>query len=146
MSYQSAAGAILSISLVKPATHDAAGWAALTMKPIGEITNIGEFGKEFALITHNRLSTRGVEKLKGSFNNGQLSPSLAFDKDDPGQIDMAAALDSDDPAYFTVTLQDGTLFHMVGLVMSFKVGVPDTDGIVTAPTTIELQSDEILRP
>ena len=62
MSFDTAAGAVLSMSAVLPATYDASGYGALTKVPIGEITNIGEFGKEFALVTHQPLATRGVKK------------------------------------------------------------------------------------
>lgn len=145
MAHQTAAGATLGMTAAKPATHDNAGWDAATMTMIGEVTNIGEFGKEFALVTHNPLATRGTKKGKGSFNNGSLSPSIALDPNDAGQAAMEAALESDDPVYFEVTLQDGTKYRMVGLVMAFKPNIGGVDDVVTASTTIELAPDAILK-
>lgn len=145
MTHQTASGVTLGISLVAPATHDEAGFAALSPTPVGEITNVGEFGKEWALVTHNPLATRGTKKGKGSFNNGSISPSLALDPKDAGQVAMKTALESDDPAYFFLTLQDGTIFYLVGLVMSFKPNLGGVDDVVTASTTIELTPDAILQ-
>lgn len=144
MGHQTAAGVTIGISLTAPATHDTTGFDALTFATVGEVTNVGEFGKEFALVTHNPLATRGTKKGKGSFNNGTLSPALALDPNDAGQTDMKTARDSDDPAYFAITLQDGTIYYLVGLVMSFKPNVGGVDDVVTASTSIELTPDEIL--
>ncbi|AHD09537.1 hypothetical protein [Phaeobacter gallaeciensis] len=145
MAHQTASGVTLGISAAAPATHDTAGFDALTFIPVGEITEVGEFGKEWALVTHNPLSTRGTKKGKGSYNNGNLNPSLALDPDDAGQTAMETALESDDPVYMAITLQDGTVFYLVGLVMSFKAGIRGVDDVVTATTSIELTPEQILK-
>ncbi|GAB5431291.1 MAG: hypothetical protein EpisKO_06610 [Epibacterium sp.] len=144
MAHQTASGVTLGISTAAPATHDITGFDALTFTNVGEITNVGEFGKEWSLVTHNPLATRGTKKGKGSFNNGTLSPALALDPDDAGQTAMKTALESDDPVYFAVTLQDGTIYYLTGLVMSFKPNIGGVDDVVTASTAIELTPDEIL--
>ncbi|SMP32183.1 phage tail tube protein [Shimia sagamensis] len=144
MGHQTASGVTLGIYLTPPASHTEAGFDALTFIPVGEITNVGEFGKEWALVTHNPLASRGTKKGKGSFNNGTLSPSLALDPGDAGQTAMKTARDSDDNAYFAVTLQDGTVFYLEGLVMSFKPNIGGVDDVVTATTSIEIQPSEII--
>ncbi len=144
MGHQTAAGAILEMSLTAPATYDVAGFDAMSVNAIGEITNIGEFGKEFALVTHNPLASRATKKGKGSYNNGTLNPTLALDASDAGQTDMKTALDSDDPAYFILTLQGGEKFYFEGLVMSFKPSVGGTDDVVTASANIEITDKDIL--
>lgn len=147
MAWQTAAGASLAIATTAgaPTTADAAGYAAKTYTDIGEITNIGEFGKEYALVTHQPLATRGVKKGKGSYNNGTLSPSLALDADDAGQVLLETASESDDSYAFRVTLQDGTKYYLMGRVMSFKKNVSGVDDVVTATPTIEVDSDPIVR-
>lgn len=146
MAWQTAAGATLAIATTAgaPATIDQAGYAAKTYTVVGEITNIGEFGREYALVTHQPLATRGVKKGKGSFNNGTLNPALAYDRDDPGQVLMEQALDSDASWAFRITLQDGTAFYLMGKVMSFKPNVGGVDDVVTATPTIEVDSDDIV--
>ncbi|MDB6454694.1 phage tail tube protein [Falsirhodobacter sp. 20TX0035] len=145
MAWQTAAGASLAISLTAPATFTEAGYSALTPKVVGEVTNVGEFGKEFALVTHNPLAERGTGKRKGSYNNGTLSPTMALDPSDEGQQDMETALESDQPAYFQVTLQDGTAYWLAGLVMSYRPTVGGVDDVVTAACTIEVDSTPIVK-
>jgi hypothetical protein len=145
MAHQTAAGVTLGITANVPASHDKTGFSALTFTAVGELTNVGEFGKEFALVTHNPLSTRGTKKGKGSFNNGTLNPTLALDPSDGGQALMEAALESDENYFFVVTLQDGTPFYMKGLVMSFKPNIGGVDDVVTATTAIELAPDPIIK-
>ena len=145
MSFQTAAGATLGISATLPATNDETGYAALTAILIGEITSIGDFGKEYTLVTHLPLSSRGVKKAKGSYNNGQLSVSAAMDEDDTGQAALQTALDSDDPVALEITAQDGTAYWVQGIVMSYRRSIPDADNVVTVSIVIELNDIEIVK-
>jgi hypothetical protein len=108
---------------------------------VGEITDLGEFGREFALVTHNPVGTRGTQKFKGSFNEGTMSLSLGLDTDDAGQIIMKAASLSDDNYSFMVTTQSGDRYFFQAKVMSFKVGVGSVDSITTATCTLELTTN-----
>lgn len=145
MGHQTAAGATIGISAAAPATFDAAGFGALSLTNIGEVTNIGEFGKEWALVTHQPLASRGTKKGKGSYNNGQITPTMALDNSDNGQIALEAALESDDPVYFGVTLQDGTVYYFEGLVMKLPPNVGGTDDTVTTSPTIEITDRDIVK-
>lgn len=145
MAFQTASGVMVAISLTPPATFDLAGWAALSVNVVGEVTNVGKFGKQWSKVTHNPLDTRGTKKGKGTYDNGTLSPSLALDPNDDGQQDMETALESDDPAYFVITLQDGTPFYVEGLVMEFSPNIGDGNNVVTAETMIEITDRDILR-
>lgn len=144
MAHQTAAGASLSTGDL-PASYDASGYGAISPTLIGEITNIGEFGKQFELVTHNPLATRGTKKGKGSYNNGQLTPNLALDPNDGGQQAMETALESDQPVSFCVTLQDGTEYWMAGYVMSFRPSVGSVNDVVTASTVIEVDHNAIVK-
>jgi hypothetical protein len=105
---------------------------------VGEITDLGEFGREFALVTHNPVGSRGTQKFKGSFNEGTMSLSLGLDTDDAGQIVMKAASLSDNNFSFMVTTQGGDRYFFQAKVMSFKVAVGSVDSITTATTSLEL--------
>lgn len=146
MAWQTAAGASLAIATTSgpPTTFDNTGYATKTYTVIGEITNIGEFGKEFALVTHQPLATRGVKKGKGSYNNGTLSPALALDEADAGQILLRTALESDESFAFRITLQSGDAYYLMGKVMSYKPNVGGVDDVVTATPSIEVDSDPIV--
>src|SRR5690349_14090990 len=106
MSVDSSAGTTLKISASTPATFDAAGYGALTYTNIGEITNLGEFGREYSLITHNPIANRGTVKRKGSFNEGTMALQLGLDKNDAGQILAKSASVSDDDYSFEITTQN----------------------------------------
>lgn len=145
MGVQTSAGAVLRISASQPATFDSGGYGTLfSASPvpaaIGEITDMGEFGREFALVTHNPVGTRGTQKFKGSFNEGTMALQLGLDKDDAGQIVAMAASLSDADYSFNVTLQDGTEYYFQAKVMSFKVGVGSVDSITSATINLEISS------
>lgn len=138
MSVRSSAGTTLKISASTPATFDAAGYTALSFTNIGEITNLGEFGREYALITHNPIGNRGTVKRKGSFNEGTMALQLALDTDDAGQILAKAASLSDNDYSFEVTTQNGDKYYFQGQVMSFKVGLGSVDDITSASINLEI--------
>lgn len=142
MAIQTAAGATLGVVAAAPGTYDATGYQALTHVTVGEISNIGEFLREYQLVTFNDLGSRATRKLKGSYNNGTLNPTLAIDPADAGQVVLETAVTSDSPIACVVTLQDGTEYHFMGLVMSFRPNVGGTDDVVTATCTIEVGHED----
>jgi hypothetical protein len=150
MGFETAAGTTLKCAVAAPATFDASGYAALTFVDIGEITNAGEFvGKVYDLVTHSPLSSRGVKKGKGSFNNGQVSPDLAFDFDDAGQVILTTAADSDVDATatlsFEVTTQSGHVVYFQGLVMSNPMTIGENNSVVMGKPVIEVTHQPIVQ-
>ena len=137
---RTSAGTTLKVSAATPATFDAAGYGALKSEIVGEITDLGEFGREFSLVTHQPVGSRGTQKFKGSFNEGSMSLTLGLDMSDKGQIQMKAASLSDADYSFTVTTQNGSQYLFQGKVMSWKVGIGSVDQITTASVTLELTS------
>lgn len=77
-----------------------------TYVEIGEATSIGAFGRTYNEITHNPLATRGTQKFKGTFNDGNLELQMAEDSGDAGQIALEAALDSDFDHNFKIVAND----------------------------------------
>jgi len=143
MTVRTSAGTTLQISASAPSTFDASGYdAVFTASPgpatVGEITDLGEFGREYALVTHMPVGSRGTQKFKGSFNEGTMALSLGLDTDDAGQIIMKAASISDNNYSFKVTTQNGDVYYFQAKVMSFKVNVSGVDSITTATTSLEL--------
>jgi hypothetical protein len=138
MTVRTSATTLISISAGVPATFNSAGYAALTFTAVGEVTNAGEFGREFTLVTHNPLYTRGTQKLKGAFNEGSITLQLGLDTDDAGQVIMKAATLSDSLYAFKVTMPSGDVYYFQGLTMSFKVGISDVNSVTAATAQIEL--------
>ena len=135
------AGTTLGVSATLPGSHDFAGFDALSFTTVGEITDLGEFGREYALITHNPVDTRATQKFKGSYNEGAMNLSLGLDTDDAGQIIMKAASASDNDYAFKVTIGSSLdEYFFLGKVMSWKVGPGGVDNLVGATCSIELTS------
>ena len=137
------AGTTIGVVSGDPSTYDASGFESLTYALVGEVTDLGEFGREYSLVTHNPLGDRQTVKRKGSFNDGSISMTVARVPDDAGQTVLQEALDSDDNYSFNVTLQDGTELYFSAQVMSYTANVGTVDQITTASVTIEI-TDEII--
>lgn len=138
MAVKTSAGTVLRVSSGVPATFNAAGYAALTYTTVGEIVDLGEFGRSYALVTHNPIDNRGTVKAKGSFNEGQLALQLGLDTDDAGQIILKSASTSDNNYAFKVTDQKGDVYYFQAQVMEFKVGLGSVDQITKASCNLEI--------
>lgn len=141
MTVRSSAGTTIHLSAGIPATFNAAGYTALTFTAIGEVTDLGEFGREYNLITHNPIGSRGTVKLKGSFNEGSITMQLGLDTDDAGQILAKTASQSDDDYSFKITTQNGDDYFFQAKVMSFKVNVGSVDSVTSATIMLELTTN-----
>lgn len=141
MPVKTSAGTTLHVIAGDPATFDDTGYGTLfggTEAKVGEITDLGEFGREYSLVTHNPIGERGTKKFKGSYNEGQITLQLGLDNDDAGQNLMEEARDSDDNYSFMVTLPSGDIYYFQAQVMSFKIGIGQVDSITSASCTLEL--------
>ncbi len=146
MTVRTSAGTTLRVTASAPATFNSAGYTTLfSTSPVpalvGEITDLGEFGREYALVTHMPVGNRGTQKFKGSFNEGTITLSLGLDTDDAGQIIMKAASISDNDYSFMVTTQNGDKYFFRAQIMSWKVGVGSVDSITTATATLEITTN-----
>ena len=144
---QTSAGSTLRITASQPSAYTESAYETLfdaSPAPalIGEITDLGEFGREYALVTHNPVGNRGTQKFKGSFNEGTMTLQLGLDNDDAGQIVAQAASLSDDNYSFAVELQDGQRYFFQAKVMSFKIGIGSVDSITSATISLELTTTE----
>ena len=138
MAVETVAGTTIAISAGAPATFTQAGYAALTFTNIGEVTDGGEHGREYALVTHQPIASRGTQKFKGSFNEGSKTLQLGLDKADAGQVLAKAAVVSDASYSFKVTYQGGDIDYFQAKVMSFKKSATGVDTIRSASITLEL--------
>ena len=137
------AGSKLYTSSVLPATYDAAGYGALTWTEVKEITDLGEYGAAYALVTHNPVGSRITVKRKGSLNNGTLELKMARVVSDSGQAKLVQASASDNSYAFKVVLQDGTINYFTGQVMSYKTNIGSVDQITSATASLEIDSSII---
>lgn len=141
MTVRTSAGTTIAVSASTPATFDGTGYAALSWTAVGEVINLGEFGREYTVITHNPVGSRGTVKKKGSFNEGQISLQVGLDTDDAGQILLKAAAASDNDYSFRITTQNGDKYYFQAQVSSFKVGIGGVDDITSATINLEITSN-----
>lgn len=123
-----------------PASQTLVALQAVSYTDIAEVTDIGEFGKSYNLVTHNPLGDRVTVKRKGSINNGTIALQMAYAPTDPGQTLLATAVDSDSSYSYRVTLQDNTQFYFTGQAMGRPVQVGGVDSITASTCNIEIDS------
>lgn len=140
MTVATTAGTTIAVSASAPATYDSPGYGALSFTTVGEVTNLGSFGREYALVTHNPIGTRATQKYKGSYNEGQIAMEVGLDTDDAGQDLLATASASDSNYSFKVTAQNGDVYYFIAKVMSFKRNFGGVDQITSATITLEITS------
>lgn len=143
MAAHTSAGTVLYLSAGVPTTYDASGFSALTWTALGELTDAGEVGKEYALVTHNPLATRRTEKFKGSYNNGSMALQLARDSSDAGQVLAKTAAGSDAPYSVKIVYQNSDIEYSQAMVMSYKTSIGSIDQMTGASITLEITGDII---
>ncbi len=95
-----AAGATLAIGTT------AANGATDTFITVGEVTQIPEFGRVYNTVKYSPLSSRGVKKFKGSFDDGSVAVEMGKDLTDAGQAARLLARDTDFDYNFKVVDND----------------------------------------
>jgi len=136
-------GTTYAISAGEPATYDQAGFAALTFTDVAEVTDMGEYGASFEVVSHNPLATRRTVKRKGTVNDGAMSLQLGRDPSDAGQAILIAGVDGagiDVVHSHKVTLQDGTIQYFTGQIYSYTTNIGSANQIVSAAATVELDN------
>lgn len=150
MTVHTSAGSKIFIGGVAASTVDTqAEYEALSLVEIGEVEDLGEFGDSVSPITFTPLSTRRVNKFKGSFDAGNITLNLGRDVTNAGQLALRNALASDFDYAFKVTLNDAgagspgdtTKIYFRGKVMSFTTNVSNVDSITRASVSIAINSE-----
>ena len=140
------AGTKLFISSAAPATYNQTGFAALVWTEIGEVSEMGEFGRQYNLVTFNKLGDRRTVKRKGSYNDGTIACQMARVPDDAGQTILTTAVNSDNSYSIKIKLQDGTVFYTTAQVMSYTTNIGNVDQITSATVNLEIDNDIIEVP
>lgn len=115
---------------------------------VGEITNMGEFGRQYEKIIHQSLNRRGALKKKGGYDEGDFSFELAWKDDDDGQAMMLEAANADDDYNHKIELDDAdgspatpTKFIFQGPVFSFRRTIGDVNSLINATAEVGIQAD-----
>lgn len=138
MTVYTTAGTTIAVSASAPATFDSSGYSALSYTSIGEVSDLGEFGREYNEVTFNPIGNRGTRKYKGSFNEGTLTLQVGLDTDDAGQDLLYTASGSDSAYAFKVTAQNGDVYYFQAKVMSFKRSFGGVDQVTSATINLSI--------
>lgn len=144
MPFLTVAGTTLSIAVNPPATHDAAGFAALSWVPVGELTDIPSvIGREYNVVTHSPVSSAQVIEKKGSYKLPQADAVCAWDEDDAGQILIKTASESNDIYSFKMVKQDGAIRYFTAQVSKFVEENGTVDNVVTGSFSLLRQTNTV---
>ena len=147
---QSLAGAHAGTEIDIGGTLGNARVIANNFKNCGEVTSVGEFGREYQTVRVTNLKEGATRKFKGSFDNGTIQLDLLFDAEDPGQVILERAGESATLTYaFHIELPEGDggtqeEFYFEGFVASLKRIVGGPDDALMLRCNIELDHRSIV--
>jgi hypothetical protein len=140
---RTSAGTTIAVSASAPASYNLSGFVALTFSLIGEITNVGDFGKRFNKVEHKPIGPRRIVKRKGMYDNGALPLEIGRDYEDEGQVLLKAACETDDSYSYEVTLQCGSKYYFSAQAMDYILRVGEADNITGISCNLEIDNEII---
>lgn len=138
---QTTSGTQVFISNTLPAAQDPAGYEALTWLEVGEVTDIGEFGRVYEEIITNYLNQRRVAKHKGNYDEGSPPITVTRNVQDGGQQSCAVALGSDDNSAFKILHQGGDVDFFEAKVRSYTQEIGAANKMYNASIQLSIDSD-----
>jgi len=111
---------------------------ALTYTNIGNISDGGEHGIEYNIVTFNAIDKRYTQKFKSSFDYGLKTLEIAYDPTDGGAVLLRSGSTSLNDYAFKITYQDGTVEYFSAKVRSFNrtVGTVNSMRMITVALDI----------
>lgn len=122
MAQYTGSGTCVSVSAASPATHDSAGFAALTYTQLGELETLGDISIRHASASFTSLCSGKTTIVKGSEEGVEFDIGVAMDRDDAGQALMTTARKSL-TAKVSLKIVDnaGDTVYVNGYVMSERI-------------------------
>lgn len=140
------AGSSLAIAATLPSSVTKTAYAALTpWVLIGEITDAGNLGRTYNTVQHKPLASRGVVKIKGSFDDGTMALVMALITGDAGQILVETALSDDNFYSFKLTLQNGNKRYFQAMVSSAPEQIGGVDQVTGKTVNLDIKSGTIVK-
>lgn len=135
-------GATVGISSTLPTTFDdniTTGYASLTFTLIGEIVDVGELAKAYAVVAHQAVARDYPVKHKDTYDIANVTLNVARDSADAGQVIVQAGLAASASYSFEITLPSGDVANFTGKIIKAGLGSVASGGVIT--TAIELAID-----
>lgn len=122
-------GATIAVAAGKPATTDAAGFAALSYSTVGEIQQFGAIGDTSAAIEVGDLAAGRISRINGAVDGGENEFSFSYEDADAGQVILRNNSNTNNDVSCRVTDPDGQIAYFFGRVANVrdKERTMDTD-------------------
>lgn len=141
MALQQAVGTTAGVSVTLPATHDAAGFGALTYPAIGKISTVPNLTGTYDIATFDNLGTGEEEKFADILRAGSGEFMVGYDPSDAGQTILEANQGS--KAAFAFTLRDGTIYYRIATITSYGPSNITVGGVVMASVNLEFEKAHV---
>lgn len=135
-------GTTIGLSAALPTTYDdnvTTGYASLTFTAIGEVVDISEIAKAFAVVAHQTVGRAYPQKLKDTYDIAPITLTLGRVSTDAGQIALQTALASSGSVAFEVVLPSGDTANFTGKVIKAGIGGVASGAVTT--TVVEIAID-----
>ncbi len=133
---------------VDAAADNISDFQSLTIdQEISPIENLGEFARQFELVTFSAIGTGRILKIKGPFNDGSMQMSLAFDLSSPGQLILFNACKTpNQDVYpfkmtFVGTLAYSSTVYFGALPMSYRINAGAANNVLRATVALEVDTE-----
>ena len=160
MPIQTGAGATIAIGTTiytgspQALPNSLATFKAISYTPIGEVSEIGEFGDERTIVPFISLADGRTRKSRGSADAGDIQITFAYDASNAGQDALATAFavasQNLDQYPFRVRLNDatgtgspanvGTTYYFGAKITQLRTQAISNDGIVTKVATLAINT------
>ena len=118
-------GTTLGMSATLPTTYDAevaTGYPSLTFTDIGEVIDVGELAKAYNVLNHQAVGRAYPQKIKDTYDIGNVSISLGRVTADTGQALLQTALAASASYAFELVLPSGDTGNFTGKVIKAGIG------------------------
>tara|TARA_R110000803_G_scaffold198262_1_gene261957 strand:+ start:1019 stop:1462 length:444 start_codon:yes stop_codon:yes gene_type:complete len=136
-------GTTVGISATLPATFDDAGYGVPVMTLVGEIIDVGELSKVWAMIAHQTVTRAFPQKLKDTYDVPDVSITIGKVTANGGQVLLQTAL-ADSASYtFAVTLPSADIGYFTGKVTKAGIGSVASGAVSTTVVSIAIDPESL---
>jgi len=139
-------GTTVGMSASLPSTYDdnaTTGYASLTFTDIGEIVDVGEIAKTWAIITHQSVGREYPQKLKDTYDIPDVTFTLGRVSTDTGQALLQTALAASASYSFEVVLPSGDTANFTGKVTKAGIGAVASGAVTTTTVTVAIDPETL---
>jgi len=132
-------GTTVGMSATLPTTYDSdavTGYPSLTFTDLGEVIDVGELAKAFAVINHQTVGRAYPQKLKDTYDIANITLTLGRVSSDAGQVLLQTALASSASYAFKITLPSGDNGNFTAKIIKAGIGAIASGAVEM--TTVEL--------